>query len=98
MVKERLQLIANTDTCHPAEIDAVGGHFLGFDKLAIKDGKRSLQDGSAGYQGFPLAMRKAVGGRDIRKSGKDVGYVLLPDCQGVEREYAVFQEQVVARI
>src|SRR5690606_17658332 len=96
VVKERLQLIAYADTCHPAEIDAVRGHFLGFDELAVKDGKRSLQDGSTGHQSFPLAMRKAVGGRDIRKPGKDVGYVLLPGCQRVQGEYAVFHKQFVA--
>src|SRR5690606_25947253 len=98
MIKERLQLIADADACHPPEIDAVGGHFLRLDELAIEYSQSALQDRSTGDLRLPFAMQKTILRRDAGKAGEGIADVLLVGGKGVQREHAVLEEELVAGI
>src|SRR5690606_7780149 len=98
MIKERLQLIADADACHPPEIDAVGGHFLRLDQMAIEYGQSALQDRSSRDLRLPFAMQETVLRRDAGKAGESVADVLLVGGKGVQREHAVLEEELVTGI
>lgn len=98
MIDERRNPIADAQTCHLAKKNTMRGVVLAVDHLAVEYGDRVLEHRRAGRDGLPFTEREALVLRKTGQARKRFGERPAFARQGVQREAAVPEEQVVRAV